>query len=369
MDMRIVVPVLALALATSCKGVDCGEGTAESNGTCVPATETVGAAKCGPFTQLHGDTCVPMFPPTTCDPDSTQPETDLATGVTTCIGTGGGGCAAKLPCPTPTDGTQAICGQIYDFETGQPFATTDALGTQCPATPTAAGPCSLGIHAFDAVMFVTSPMNTPPLATGAVYLDDCGRYKLPAVTQPSGPLIALAIDDAATAGMGAAGTTNPVGIATAKMANAATKNFDAFVVRGAVAGGWGMPMLATGIYAPVYRGHRTGTDLAPGVQFTFGPMAAPPPTMTDPNRDFYFAAAATTRTTLDVPANTSGALSVTGANGTALVSGANLGEIYSGKGGLQPTCMWEIHGGAAVPGVVFVQTFRPTDVPGMTCPL
>jgi hypothetical protein len=49
--------------------------------------------------------------------------------------------------------------------------------------------------------------------------------------------------------------------------------------------------------------------------------------------------------------------------------GANLGELYSGRGGLPSTCTYEIHTGGAVPGVVFIQIFRPTDAPGMTCPL
>ena len=360
--MRLVLLALLMALAAGCKTVDCGDGTTERNGICVPASETVGTAKCGPFTELHGDMCIPMFPPTTCDPSTTAADTDIGTGVTTCIGTGAGGCAAKLPCPTPTDGKQTICGQIYDFETGQAFAQAGATGAQC--TPGAAtGPCSLGIRAFDAVAFAMNPGATLPLTTDPVYIDDCGRYKVPEVAQPAGPFIALAIDDAAAANAGPAGTTNAVGVATPKAPNFATKDFEGFIVRGAVAGAWGGPSLAAGIYAPVYRGHRTGFDLATGVQFTFGPMSTPPPTMTDMNRDFYFAAGATTRTTLD------GAANATGANGTALVSGANLAEIYSGRGGIPSTCIWDIHAGAAIPGVVFIQIFRPIDFPGMTCPL
>lgn len=30
--------------------------------------------------------------------------------------------------------------------------------------------------------------------------------------------------------------------------------------------------------------------------------------------------------------------------------------------------VWEVHAGAAIPGVVFIPRFRPTDAPGMTCP-
>lgn len=363
MHTRIVLlaSLTALAaLAAGCKGIDCGDGTTERNGICVPSNETVSAGKCGAFTTLQGDTCVPMFPPTVCDPGTTAPDTDKGTGVTTCIGTGTTSCSAKVACPAPTDTRQILCGQIYDLETGLPFAAAGATGAQC-AAPATSGPCSLGIRAFDAVAFVQNPGMTAPLATDPVYIDDCGRYKVAGVTQPNGPFIALALDDAMP---GAAGTTNPVGIATLKGAGQATKDLDAFVVRGAIAAGWGgMPFLAGGIYAAVYRGHRTGTDLASGVQFTIGP-ANMPATTVDATRDFYFGAATTTRTTLD------GAANATGANGTALVSGTNLGEDYSGKGGGIPaTCMWETHAGAAVAGVVFVQTFRPTDIPGMTCPL
>lgn len=362
MSTRIVLLALLTALAGGCKSVECGPGTAESDGACTPSNVTVATARCGPFTELHGDTCVPMFPPTTCDPDTTQPDTDMATGVTTCIGTGAAGCAAKLACPTPGDATQTICGQIYDFETGQPFADPAATGGKCDA-PTATGPCSVGIRAFDAVAFAMNPTMTPPLATGAVYIDTCGRYRVPGIATPSGPFIALAIDDIAPASAGAAGTTNPTGVAAAKASGQATKDLEAYVVKGAVAAGWGSPSLASGIFAAVYHGHRMGTDLAAGVTFTFGPMTSPPPTMTNVDRDFYFAAGATTRTTLDP------GVSATGANGTALASGVNLGELYAGRGALPATCMWEIHAGAAVPGVVFVQSFRPTDVPGMTCPL
>jgi hypothetical protein len=361
MHTRFVVLALLAALAPSCKSVDCGDGTTERNGSCVPASETVGAALCGPFTELHGDKCAPMLPPTMCDPATTQPEIDNM-GVVTCVGNGGGGCGAKLPCPTPTGGKQTICGQIFDFETNAPFAQADATGAQCGPGATS-GPCTLGIKAFDAAAFVGNPTGTPPLMTDPVYIDDCGRYRVSEIAQPTGPFIALAIDDA-TPGPG--GTTNAVGVATTKGANTATKDFDAFIVRSATTTGWGAgPSLAAGIYAPVYRGHRTGTDLAAGVTFTFASMATPQtyPTTTATDRDFYFTGCPTNRTTLDPSAN------ATATNGTVLVNGANLGEVYAGAGGIPTSCLWEVHAGAAIAGVVFIQIFRPMNFPGMTCPL
>jgi hypothetical protein len=121
----------------------------------------------------------------------------------------------------------------------------------------------------------------------------------------------------------------------------------------------------TGIYAPVYRGHRAGADLAAGVTFTFGLGGTSPayPTMTNVDRDFYFTGCPTNRLALDAAAG------ATSANGTALVTGANLGEVYAGAGGLPPQCLWEVHGGASIPGVVFIQIFRPMNAPGQTCPL
>src|SRR5262249_32483004 len=105
-------------------------------------------------------------------------------------------------------------------------------------------------------------------------------------------------------------------------------------------------------------------DLATGVTFTVAPMSMPTNQMPAMGRDFYFGMTATTRTTIEVAQN------ATGANGTALITGATLTEVYSGAGGGIPsTCAWEIHAAAAVPGVIFIQIYRPMNFPGMTCPL
>jgi hypothetical protein len=357
--ISIAVPVVVAAFATSCKTVDCGAGTTERDGLCVPASETVSAAMCGPHTTLHGTQCEPDLPPAVCDPATTEEDIDAATGVITCIGTGGGGCAAKLACATPTDGKQTICGQLYDFETNQPFAAAGATGAAC--TPSATGPCSLGIRAYDAVAFAMNPQGTTPLTTDAVYIDDCGRYRVPEIAQPGGPFIALALDDA-TAGPG--GTTNAVGIATPKSANTATKDFEAFIVRGATTTSWGaQPSLAAGIYAAVYRPSRTASDPATGVTLTIAPATNPAGATIDANRDFYFQTGSANRSTLDAAAN------ATTTNGTALLSGATLTELYGGTGALPATCIWEPHAAAAIPGAIFIQIFRPTNAPGMTCSL
>ncbi|MBC7974352.1 MAG: hypothetical protein H7138_05150, partial [Myxococcales bacterium] len=130
MQTRFVLLTFVMVIDTSCRGVDCGDGTTERDGLCVPANQTITPAQCGPFTELRGDSCAPMLPPTVCDPATTTPEVDDM-GVTTCIGTGGGGCLAPIACPAPTNGTQTICGQLFDFETGAAFAAPDATGKPC----------------------------------------------------------------------------------------------------------------------------------------------------------------------------------------------------------------------------------------------
>src|SRR4051812_39971602 len=133
---KILFTALVVAAALpGCKEVDCGPGTVERNGTCQSADETVSGAMCGPFTTLQGDKCVPMFPPTECDPGTTSADVDPATGVTTCVGTGGGGCSAQFACPAPVAGKQTICGQLYDFENNTNFAAPGAMGGKC-STPT-----------------------------------------------------------------------------------------------------------------------------------------------------------------------------------------------------------------------------------------
>lgn len=363
MHTRIVLLALLTSHLASCKSVDCGDGTTERDGICVASNETIGTAKCGPFTMLQGDRCVPMFPPTVCDPGSTEEDVD-SMGVTTCIGTGGVGCAARLACPMSAGGKLTICGQIFDFATGLPFAQSGATGARC-ATPTASGPCSLGIRAFDAAAFVTSAGTAGGLATGEVYVDDCGRYRVPDITPPTtAPLVALGIDDA-VGNAGPAGTSNSVGVATSAVP-LVTRDLELFVVSGATLAGWTPNTIngpafgmSNGIYAAVFRGHSTGTDVVSGVVIQRNRTV-------DMSRDYYFTNMVN-RTALDAAAN------ATTTNGGALYSiepmSQALTDAYTGSGGLPATCAWEQHAGASVPFVILVQIFRPTNAPGMTCTL
>jgi hypothetical protein len=355
MRTRIILLAAASLAAVGCKSTDCGEGTVDRNGTCVPSNESFTAASCGPFTQLQGSICVPMFPPTVCDPSTTAPDID-ATGVTTCIATGVTGCSVKLPCPTPAVGVQTVCGQIYDFETNQPFAQTGATGATCEPDATS-GPCALRIGAYDALAFAGNPTSMP-LSTASI--DDCGRYSISniPVSMIQSQILLVKIDDAASADVGPGGVTNPVGL-TAAAVSGALKDFDAFVASSTTTAKWassGGPAISTGILAAVYHGHSTGSDLAAGV--TFKSFAGTAQTTVS-----YLSG--TTRSTVDP------ALTATAQNGTALVTITNgtTSDRYYGQGGIDATCMWSPQPGLTIPNALLIESFRPISVPGMTCSL
>jgi len=349
----VVAVAVAVVPATGCKSTECGDGTFEKDGVCVPGDVVVSPATCGPFTELSGGQCVPQFPPTVCDDQSTTPELDNTTGVTTCIGSGVG-----FACEQPATGKQTICGQLFDLETGTAFSDPAAQCAPC-TTPTTTGVCSLELRALDAVKFGMNPMDpTAVLTTGTIYLDDCGRFKIPDITLPTNPFVGIGIDDAAAAMQGPAGTTNAIGMATPAVANVAAKDFEAFVAPKATTDAWaasGGPAISSGMFVAIFRAMRAGQATQAGV--TILRNGAP-----IPGDDFYFEAAEATRTTID-PIATS-----TGANGTALVTNAQL-DGYIGAGALPSECAWEAHAGVSLPFVLFVQIFRPTDASGQTCNL
>jgi hypothetical protein len=174
----------------SCSRVECGTGTVERDGTCEPTDLQPGSANCAPGTVLGPMGCE-VEVPTQCDPMSTREEFDEDTGITTCVGVGGSGCSAVLPCPTPDGTNVTLCGQIYDTETDQPVVGTDPTATRCnPAEPTADGPCSLDLKFYDALDFAQNPDTAQPLVpedNGGVYVDDCGRYRGENIPPPTFP--------------------------------------------------------------------------------------------------------------------------------------------------------------------------------------
>jgi hypothetical protein len=293
-----------------------------------------------------------------------MPVVDPMTGITTCVGIGGNsGCTA---CPVPTSASkQTICGQLYDFETNQPFAVVGGMGMRCPTTPTASGPCALAITAYDAIAFGMNPATATPLTVGDVCIDDLGRYRVQDIDIPASPFIGLGIDDADSANIGPAGITNVVGIAVPKLGMSATPSVEHWIVKAATTTSWetsGGPMLANGVYAGVFRAHAcpmgncTGDPLVNQSGVTF---------VKPRGNSYYFTAGETMRTTID------GTATATGANGTGLLDNVALsdGFTFSGTGGITDTvdCRWETHAAAALPNIVFIQVYRKQNQLGKTC--
>ena len=273
-------------------------------------------------------------------------------------------CSSPSPCPAPSSPSkQTICGQLYDFENDATLG--GSVGTACTST-TSSGPCSLSIEAYDALAFASNPASATPLQHGGVAIDTCGRYRITDIdVTGTSSFIGVVIDDVANPGP--AGTTVPVAIATPRAAGTATDQLEAWIVRESTTAQWatsGGPTLADGVFVPVFRAHMLGT---PGTDPRELQLGVTVTKHGNPAQAYYFAADTMERVTVDTAAE------ATGANGTVLVPDAVIDDliVYSGTGGLSDpaSCRWRLHAGASIPGVVFIQIFRPIEVIGETCAL
>lgn len=346
-------------VAAGCQQVVCGEGTAEEDGACVPADEDSDPTQCGPGTELgQGGVCVPSEP-TVCDPDTTVPVVDEATGVVTCVGIGGDSCSPELQCPAPSAGKLTLCGRLVDTETGQVIEAPDATGAECdPEAPTASGPCSLRVRFYDALVFQMDPQGATPLA-GEVMVDDCGRYRATDVSATSFGFVGAAVDDANN--NGAADVHLLTGVATADAMAVPARGFSLYVTRKTTEALWdasGSPpgdgFAEEGVLAMIFR-HR-GQPVA-GVRARRG---TPPNVI--PADDFYFSDPGTTLTTVAPAQDT------TGANGTVLVVNSGAPATHDGVGAEPAGCRWPAALAATIPGVVFVQLKDAEANAGGPCP-
>jgi hypothetical protein len=218
--------------------------------------------------------------------------------------------------------------------------------------------CSIGLRTVDAVKFATNPMDpTAALTPESIFLDNCGRYRIENIPLPSGPLVGIGIDDAM---QGPGGTTNSTAVSTPKVAGLALKDFETFIARKSTTDAWtasGGPPITGGMFVGIFRAMRTGLTNQAGVTILRNGQPIP----TD---DFYFVSTQAGRTTID-PAGVA-----TGANGTVLVTNAQLGQGYTASPGapLPAECAWSAHAGVSLPFILLIQVFRPVDGSG-TCPL
>jgi hypothetical protein len=366
--MRFAIILFVVASTSGCASVDCGVGTIERNGTCVPADDSTSTAGCGSGTVLVANQCEPIVE---CDPGTTTQMPDPRDpSKTICVGTGTTtkSCSENLTCPTPASGKQTICGQIYDITDNSKFAAQGATGAKC-TTPTTTGPCALTVTPYDAFAFAGG--STTPLANGGTYIDDCGRYQITDITQPGSPFIGIGIDDA-NMPLGPTGVTNTTGVALPFMADASTDNFEAWIAPKATTDMWeagGAPAVSAGIYVMIFRTHKcSGASTCATeaeVQATQSGVTITNMGSPTPNNDFYFKPNDAGHTMIDSTA------SMTGINGTGFLNNAKLIDnlAYSGTGGITDpvTCKWETHAGATLANIVFFQVYRPQNQTGKQC--
>lgn len=354
-----VAPLVAAALGwgqAGCSQVVCGEGTIERDNSCVPADEHTDDAQCGAGTELGpGGSCVPTDP-TVCDPDTTMPVTDPVTGVTTCFGISGDSCAAELPCMAPSADHLTLCGRIYDTETDQVIAAPDATGAPCnPGAPTATGPCSLKVQFYDALAFQMNPTGATPLSPESLVVDDCGRYAVKNLPATGFGFVGGAVDDA----MGVTDTRVLTGVATEDALAKPARGFRLYATRKTTDTAWtssaglaGESYATRGVLAMVFR-HR-GLPVA-GVAARRGGNVIPAD-------DNYFDDPAPGR------AHVLPTLTMTGANGTALVINSDQLANHDGTGAEPSGCRWPARLAATIRGVVFVQIKDAESTSGGPCP-
>lgn len=368
---------LGLPASLSCTTIECGEGTHEEDGVCLPDEAAApNENDCPSGTHLNPITLTCETDPgqyTECDEGTT--EVEIIDGVRVCVGVGGAtSCTSPPACPTPDGSKVAVCGFIYNVEDGTQMIAEGATGAACdPTNPTDDGPCALNIAFFDPLAFAADPTGTPPLATDAISIDDCGRFVGDNITRPFNGFMAVGLGNAD-------GDTivlfdeapNPItqhvdlfhltGIAFPVDPGDKRGTEHAMVVRKTTDAMWstgdpigtGQTFVEKGAYMPVFR---HGDALVAGVTITVGGV-------TKPADDWYFADADTgeNRTTVQDRASS-------GPNGAGLLINSGL-TMHSGTGGEPEGCEWPSDLAASIPGVLFFSN-REAHLEGddtMTCP-
>lgn len=353
----------------SCSQVECGLGTIERDGVCQADTGGTTPGMCGgdgPFATVLGlsGMCETEVP-TVCDEETTEPSLDDVTGVTTCIGTGGG-CGEEIKCGPHTGGRVSLCGRIWDTETETPLPEDMAISTnRCdPANPTTSGPCSLRLRFFDALDFAMNPQGAMPIVPpDGVYVDGCGRYRGLNMTPATFGFMGIAVDDAP----GITPTTphRLTGVATTNTFGNPGQRFHAYATRSSTDTTWttgaglaGSSFAERGVLAIVftYNGmprsgvqvRRNGSPTPSGDDFYFSdtmPTANPARSMVGPSSQ-----------------------TTTGANGTVLVINSNTPIAHDGIGAEPSGCVWPSNLAASIPGVVFMQIKDAETPAGAACP-
>lgn len=343
----VLVAVAFVTMGAQCadSGVRCGYGTIVVNGLCVP--EPASAIWCDPGTVFDAETssCVAASTPTECGYGGVA---DDSGGTVVCSCPGLSDCQVPLPCPAAADMRVTVCGQLVDAETRQPVRAAAPTGMPCdPANPTADGPCSLRLRAYDAVDLATNGAMGIPLGAVDTLVDDCGRFRLRDVEYPaSADFVGITADD-----VGAPDNVVLSGLIREIAPARGYPDNTIMVVRHTTDQAWttnaGNPFGSAtfserGALLARYVYDSTPTS---GVSATSAGLIVPA------NRAFYFADTDSSQATTVDPN-----LTQTGANGSALLVDSGL-VMHSGSGGLPGECDWASNLAVSVPGLILSHDF------------
>lgn len=191
----VTVSLWGMALA-ACGGHECGSGTVEKDGVCLPPDDYV---KCGAGFRVAGNQCVPVddWVKNYCDPSSTlydkgKCKSSISCGTNTelkdgkCVGKATVKPPPECTLKCPTAGNKiCLSGRIYEAV---------SLVTQGRDSKDFIKPGdNIQVRVYDPLAFVATP-GAKPLATGDIY-NDGGCFMIADVTIPFSGFLALAIED------------------------------------------------------------------------------------------------------------------------------------------------------------------------------
>lgn len=338
--------LLWLALFVSCgNGRVCGDGTIERDGVCVGSGITIGPEYCAMGTKLEDGRCVPVSPPTSCDPADTFEEVDPITGAVTChANCGDPVCLGVLPCPQSTVGKSSYCGTLIDVATNQTIALDGFSGAFCDsAQPADYGPCALRLKVFEASDFMNAPSTAVALVAAEISVDECGRFRIANVPTPPSGQVVLVTESPNTSIDPLYTTTATIVVAQSAQSK---NNVPVYAVPASADASW---TASAGLGAPGFaeRGAYLGLFTDSLVPVAGVSLTRDGATVADD--DYYFADTnPSSRLAIDPDQNE------TGLNGAGLVINSALTN-HAGTGPSSLTCTWRSVTAQTVPGVVFVQ--------------
>lgn len=285
------------------------------------------------------------------------------------VGDGGGGtidsaaidgndlsdCATEVTCPTPADGSRmSVCGRVFDVESDGGIHAASPTGQRCGGAGQPDGACALGLSFYDALPFAANPTTATPEPVDSFTMDDCGRWVAEGVVEPGSGILVVAVDD----GQGQPDMHRLTGgLLFPPPPGEIAEQYRAYSLSVATDTAWatqtGTSLIGAGAALANFQ-LADGTPV-PGVSITLNGT-------TDPTHDYYFAGTGPSRSTID------STMTVTGANGSAILSPISGIQNVSGTGGaLPPGCMWPAQSGTTVANTLVIAFFVPRDTNGNPC--